>query len=74
MNFADKIEIFQFIKRGSLYRFIQIGFQRGIRIDIIFEPRLEKVSFCCMQASNRKILFLFLNRNICCGYSKELSQ
>ena len=23
---------------------------------------------------NRKIIFLFLNQNICCGYSKEVSQ
>ena len=23
---------------------------------------------------NRKIMFLFLNQNICCGYSKEPSQ
>ena len=24
-----------------------------------------------LRVRNRKILFLFLNQNICCGYSKE---
>ena len=27
-----------------------------------------------IRMSNRKIIFLFLNQNICCGYSKEPSQ
>ena len=27
-----------------------------------------------LRVSTRKIIFLFLNQNICCGYSKELSQ
>ena len=29
---------------------------------------------CTYRQSNRKIIFLFLNQNICCGHSKELSQ
>ena len=27
-----------------------------------------------LRVCNRKIIFLFLNQNICCGYSKEPSQ
>ena len=26
-----------------------------------------------LRVCNRKLIFLFLNQNICCGYSKELS-
>ena len=27
-----------------------------------------------LRVCNRKMIFLFLNQNVCCGYSKELSQ
>ena len=27
-----------------------------------------------VKSAYQKIIFLFLNQNICCGYSKELSQ
>ena len=27
-----------------------------------------------LRVHNEKLIFLFLNQNICCGYSKELSQ
>ena len=27
-----------------------------------------------LRVRNKNLIFLFLNQNICCGYSKELSQ
>ena len=40
------------------------------RQTIIHIPRLRLK----LRVRNRKIIFLFLNHNICCGYSKEPSQ
>ena len=34
----------------------------------------QTVSGLKLRVPNEKIIFLFLNQNICCGYSKEPSQ
>ena len=34
----------------------------------------KEVRFTCLKLSVQQFFFLFLNQNICCGYSKEPSQ
>ena len=51
---------------GTTNIIINFLFHLGLSYVVLFSKNQE--------LDNRKIIFLFFNKNICCGYSKEPSQ
>ena len=44
------------------------------RLNMVVHDRERHISGLLLRVHNKNLIFLFLNQNICCGYSKEPSQ
>ena len=49
-------------------------FAKKYGLEIIYNFMLNFLDDAETSESNKETIFLFLNKNLCCGYSKELSQ
>ena len=44
------------------------------KLNMVVRDRERHISGLLLRVHNENLIFLFLNQNICCGYSKEPSQ